>query len=881
MKLRHKRGGTMGLVAAVALMLVFVGFCIYWVAQILGGGKQVANATDAGAITAAKELEAVTVDVTTVPGLIGIPVELEGLGVDTKSGAPSSTSNQYNLYAYNRAVGAAILMCANAEAEGTPAAIANATTIVQNLQAIGSALTTAMNSSLASTTAPSVLNAFQTTAYSNNVNMMGPGAGSLATVTGITPGWVGSTDAAGNQTGKANVYFNSATVGTFIGPYLPPMASGGVTSNTSATYSGTLSGDQTGDPFVAGYTKIDYTSGIGGGPPIPGAAFYAVAVNPDQYPHLVDVNRFSNGTSPPGGATNVPFNAIQGQTQTQETSKTNMFASALASAVIGTSNNMYPVTMGHGFILLSNDHSYKYNAIQADGAANIANPPALDEWPAGAGNTNIFNAELWENTTQGGGGAIDTYYSSTAPGGEVFGVEAGPTYDSSYPSLASQMGTWWNAYLSSTTTTYTGGLDSYGHDPNLAPDGGIAGWNGPPPATQIPTNSFVMSGNLWTPNNNARVAPTGPAAPAGTQNIVQASVVNMSTITSGDTACHDTVYAGTPPAGCTNNNASQTFLTNFENSFGDTLPSGMTFSGDGLATGGLTSLEYLKGLVITAYEDMIQSTGYNKYFTASIPSPAYQFPPAMSGSHVYSRAGVGYAQPTSSPTIEFGTKGTPYQLLNQIVDGSSDATYAANNGTVSCPGNIDLATTSPLWSNNSSIQGQLLQRVLELDPTYNSTKLATLLNTAGTQIDLGWSDVIYWNTTSNQVVMQVYDPSNPATSGALPGWLSTQLASINGATSPTAYLDGTQTPLCGDEPWNASISNNQVNAAKSALNAKGDLDLHDQPFVVDTGTLNSQDGAVWTANSGKGGLLGQLLFQQNTNAGGTAGISASTFSGPN
>src|SRR5271156_3520419 len=212
MKLRHKRGGTMGLVAAVALMLVFVGFCIYWVAQILGGGKQVANATDAGAITAAKELEAVTVDVTTVPGLIGIPVELEGLGVDTKSGAPSSTSNQYNLYAYNRAVGAAILMCANAEAEGTPAAIANATTIVQNLQAIGSALTTAMNSSLASTTAPSVLNAFQTTAYSNNVNMMGPGAGSLATVTGITPGWVGSTDAAGNQTGKANVYFNSATV---------------------------------------------------------------------------------------------------------------------------------------------------------------------------------------------------------------------------------------------------------------------------------------------------------------------------------------------------------------------------------------------------------------------------------------------------------------------------------------------------------------------------------------------------------------------------------------------------------------------------------------------------------------------------------------------
>src|SRR5277367_79696 len=112
MKLRHKRGGTLGLVAAVALMLVFVGFCIYWVAQILGGGKQVANATDAGAITAAKELEAVTIDVTAAPGLIGNPVELEGLGVNTKTGAPDTATNQYNIYAYNRAVGAAILMCA-------------------------------------------------------------------------------------------------------------------------------------------------------------------------------------------------------------------------------------------------------------------------------------------------------------------------------------------------------------------------------------------------------------------------------------------------------------------------------------------------------------------------------------------------------------------------------------------------------------------------------------------------------------------------------------------------------------------------------------------------------------------------------------------------
>ena len=63
MNLRHKRGATLGLVAAVALMLVFVGFCIYWVVQMLGGGQQIANATDAGAITAAKFLEQFVGDV--------------------------------------------------------------------------------------------------------------------------------------------------------------------------------------------------------------------------------------------------------------------------------------------------------------------------------------------------------------------------------------------------------------------------------------------------------------------------------------------------------------------------------------------------------------------------------------------------------------------------------------------------------------------------------------------------------------------------------------------------------------------------------------------------------------------------------------------------
>jgi len=320
-----------------------------------------------------------------------------------------------------------------------------------------------------------------------------------------------------------------------------------------------------------------------------------------------------------------------------------------------------------------------------------------------------------------------------------------------------------------------------------------------------------------------------------------------------------------------------------ETSYGRALPTGMTVTGDGGPVGGLTSLEYLKGLVITAYENMIQSTGYNPLFSATVPSASYQYPAVPSGSHVYDRSGaVGYAQPTNSPTIEFGTVGTPYALLNQIVDGGGDASLNAN--ATSCPGNIVLDSTSTLWNNTSSIQGQLLQRVQEIDPTYTPAQMLSLLNASGSQIDLGWSDVIYWNdgtapTGTPGVTIQPFNPSNP-TAFAGPSWLKTQLVAMSSGGNMSATLDGTPTPLCNNQPWDAIDSNNAVNATKgNDGNAKGDLDLHDAPFTITgSGGMTSWDGALWTSSAGKGGLLGQLLFQQNTNASGTA---AATFSGPN
>jgi hypothetical protein len=853
MILRRKRGATLGLVAAIALLLVFIGFTIFFVAQFLGGGKQVANATDAGAITAAKELEAVTVDLNTLT-FVGTPVELEGLGVNTKSGAPDTATTLYNIYAYNRAVGAAMLMCANAEAENTPASAANAATIVSNLQTIGTALTGQLNTAIGAS-GNQVWNAFQTTAYSNNVDMMGHGAGTVATLENLQPGWIGSTDAAGNQTGKANVYFNSKLAATFVGGYLPPFPGSGVNSNTQASYASTLAGSQSGQSFIPGYTKIDYGAGIGG----PGLAgvlpFYAVAVNPDQYPHLVDVNRFANGTKAPNGANaataNIPFNSIQGSTQTQETMKTNMFTTALASAVIGTANNMYPVTVGHGFVLLTNDHGYKYNT-------GVNQPPQLLQVPPGVDST-IFNNELYE----GSGGAIDTYNSSTAPDGEVFGVESGPSLDTSTPAgaamgnVSTQMSTWWSPYLAST------GSDAYGHDENSDPTGGQLTLGA---GNYYPSNTYVVNGTqMWIQNNNARVAPPGSAGPHH-QNIVQATAVDMANVTGLGTvtSCHDLVYHGAPPSACSNQH-----LNDFQNSFGDGSSPGVPYSGDGGATGGLTTLEYLKGLVITAFNDMVTGGSQNPYYTATIPSNSFQFPVGNSGSRIYNRE-AGYAQPSNTATIQFGTAGTPYALLQQIVNGSQDPATAANATT--CPGNIDLSVNSPLWNQPASVQGQLLQRIMEIDPNYTVQQLTdqngvTGLLDTGPGLNLGQSDVIYWDTTSQKVVMNLYDPTNSATLATFPAWLQTQLTAMSTATSPTVYLDGNPTPPCSDQPWDSLASGTVVNAQAGAgtpVNTLGDYDLHDAPFSSVSGSLGTEDKVTWTANSGRGGALGQLLFQQES-----------------
>jgi hypothetical protein len=969
-------------VAACVFAIVLLGFGVFLLTKIFGGGKQVANATDAGAIGAAKSLQAISVDLSTIANsFVGTPIELQGLGVDlTKgSGWPDPITTKYNIFAYNRAVGAAILVCANAKEERTTKAAENAATVVGNLQVIGNQLNQAMQAAIDNGSNGPVTTAFIAAAIPNNINLIGGSSGYL-NLLATSPGWVGGTD--GTQVGKANIYFSQGITKGFMKDFLPgsasPMAPVSLLQNSSTSAlspnpNANIPGSEGGDAFVPGYSKIDYSASLPGVPP-----FYAAAVNPCQLPHLVDSGRFSAGTTPPDSSsittTNVPFNSVQGKTaNASATPGSSLFTSALACAVIGASTNAYPISFTQGFVILANDSSYRYNAGQQGYANSLVKQ--VQQLPAGNANNSIFNNELFEDTTLGGGGGIDVYTTAYAdpshawisgPGYSPNGIEifavVNPTptefsgaidpatneaYPNTYATLEQQIATWWAPYLESAVVQppKTNPTTMILHDPTLDPTGGalydpsqygITKGNYYPGnvyvTMQYPTitkkgKTIITTGhkvptptNVWRANGNARVAPI-QGNPDGAQAVVPATAIEMAGIAlssiNSPQLCGDLVYEGnTTPTLCAN-----AYLNNFVNSYGGTVQGGPTTQDTSASTGGLTSLEYLKGLVETAYLQMADTEGHSGSYSATIGPTAtgpstfnsmhYQFPVVPSGSRIYNQrnsanGSAAYAQPTNSLTIQFGTNGNPYQLLQQIADGSNNPASLPTGA--SCPGSVDLADAgSELWYSANSLQGQLYQRVLEIDPTMTPTNLVNLL-ASSPAIDLGCSDIIYpdrtpGSATFNQTVIKLYNPADKTTLAQFPTWLQNQLIALNAnidqstfpvPNNPSALFDGSPSNPCTDNPWDMDIQSSQAGANQaSVVNAKitvdgnkaGDLAIHEQPFLYFSSEMYTFDGATWIPNSGKGGLLGELLFQQltgiNANVSGASNNGYAYFAKPN
>jgi hypothetical protein len=424
MKLRRRRGATLGLVAVVVLVIAILGFGFFFLSKIMGGGREVANATDAGAMNVAKR----ALMEPTTP--VGANSEFDGLGVDTTTGVPNG-SNQFNLLAYNRAVGRAMLIALNAKAIG-PASTSLADSVIGDLQALGQALQTELNGQ------GLLPGYFSDMASRENVKMMGPGS-DVQLSGNITSAWLIPTTPAN---AKTNVYIDPGVVaplGASVATDLTnssvnvsgqPVSKGGWDQGNGITSVGGMS-------FLRAY---DPNMRIGGlSKPVIGAA-----VGPQDRAHLVNGGQFDASTSAIGYA---PPNSWKTPSRSQEMKSGNT-GGAVACAIVGCLNAEYEACIPRGYVRLRN----------YDSATPVVGPT-----PSGAdlnGGNSIFNNEFWSGT----GGSGPTFYSNPVGGQPCF-VEQGAGGSGAIAA--------WAAYNASAGTLPAGdpNLDSLNRDKRKDPLG--------------------------------------------------------------------------------------------------------------------------------------------------------------------------------------------------------------------------------------------------------------------------------------------------------------------------------------------------------------------------------------------------------------------------
>jgi hypothetical protein len=377
MKPRRRKGATLGLVAVSVLVIILIGVGVYFLAKIAGGGREVANSTDAGALAVAKtNLRSVAASVPMPgPGPHGYS---DFMGCDDPINPGSIT-----LFTYNKAVAQALLVAMNAESQGTAQAYALA--LWGKLRDMGNSLSTKLNQASTS------LNEFTTVANNNSTKMFG---GSQVAQTeyntaflrrgGSTNVWFSqytfaqnATDATGNA-----VSYNFPTAGVPTGLVYSGTLNRPAPANAASNYSPFA--DMPNAPyqgkFMAGYQLIG---------PVLGKSFVGVPVFPTQKPHLVSLGEFQDPAknfADPEGFT--PPNTFRVATQSKDAKTTN-FGGAVACAIVGAVNQFaagapaqscdFVASLPHGYIVIA-------NAAPAGGA-----PP---NWGVPDNSNSIFNHEL-------------------------------------------------------------------------------------------------------------------------------------------------------------------------------------------------------------------------------------------------------------------------------------------------------------------------------------------------------------------------------------------------------------------------------------------------------------------------------------------------------
>ncbi len=356
MKLNRRRGAALGMVAVCVLVIIVLGICFFVLSQILGGGREIANATDAGVLNVAREaLNDTTVNVP-LRADNGSTFYSDFIGFDESAPAgdvgSATTGRGIDMLGINRVIAQAAIVALNASRLNTPESGANATAVMRAAQDISRDLRdllTNNNSYLEGQ--------FANVAQRNNTKFF---QGNTAELDGaIRSGYT--------RVGlSANVFFSPALT-TAVEVSLP--------SRFLNTRTGALR-DASGAAYMAGY--VPHTIGVNGG----SVTIAGVPIFPQQRPHLIDLGEFNGHTANPNGLDYTPPNAFRANSRTLN-NQTNSFGAAIACAVVGALDRGFTARLPRGYVRFINDPDA--NSVPG----NVPLAPVVD------GTHDVFNNELW------------------------------------------------------------------------------------------------------------------------------------------------------------------------------------------------------------------------------------------------------------------------------------------------------------------------------------------------------------------------------------------------------------------------------------------------------------------------------------------------------
>ncbi len=387
MKLKRRKGATLGLVAVCVLVIIVLGVGFFILSQILGGGREVANATDAGVLTVARRCLSPTLINVTLTGDSGTNPVNDFIGFDPNNPSLTATTGKIDMLGINRVIAQAVLVALNAQEINTSAASGHAANVTTAAKAVATQLRNLIQG--AGSPLPGE---FNTVAQSNNTKMF---QGNKVQLAGAG---LQSTFMRGGF--SSNVYLNAPLLAAL--PVTPP-------SNLTNQNAQALKHNNT-DQYMAGY--VNFTVPAGGGTNV---NIGAIPLFPNQKPHLCDIGEFNgavsaaagNGNAPFAGGTYLPPNAFRADTQTLE-QHSNGFGGAVACALVGALDRDFVASIPRGYVRIKNGED-----------ANLTNPPLAN--PVVDGTNDVFNNELWP--PNGGGVNVSdngVYALNSNPAGQAY-----------------------------------------------------------------------------------------------------------------------------------------------------------------------------------------------------------------------------------------------------------------------------------------------------------------------------------------------------------------------------------------------------------------------------------------------------------------------------